>query len=140
MLNGRGYPDTMNPEALANSFDGQSSQPIPTIITAQQGQRILLRISSLSTTSFHTLTVQGIPMQVIGEGSRQRRSFYTTNAVTLGGGQSMEVILDTAGVDGLVGTADDVPAGTYYLYTTNLDHLANREEDYGGMMTEIVIQ
>jgi len=42
----------------------------------------------------------------------------------------MDVILDTAGV----------PAGTYFLYTTNLDHLANEAEDYGGMMTEIRIQ
>jgi len=129
MFNGRGYPDTMNPDALANAFDGQFSQPMPTIITAQQGERILLRLSSLNTTSFHSLTVQGIPMQVIGEGSRQRRSFYTTNTVTLGGGQSMEVLLDTQGV----------APGTYFLYTTNLDHLANKAEDYGGMMTEIII-
>jgi FtsP/CotA-like multicopper oxidase with cupredoxin domain len=130
MLNGRGYPDTMNPEPLSNSFDGRPSQPIPTIITATQGQRILLRLSSLSTVSFHSLTVQGIPMQVIGEGSRMRRSFYTTNTVTLGGGQSMDVLLDTQGV----------APGTYFLYTTNLDHLVNNREDYGGMMTEIVIQ
>jgi hypothetical protein len=140
MLNGRGYPDTMNPATLVNSFDGQPSQPVPTIITATAGERILLRLSSLATVSFHTLTVQGIPMQVVGEGSRLRRSFHATNSITLGGGEAKEVILDTAGLDGLVGTADDVPPGTYYLYTTNLDHLANNAEDYGGMMTEIVIQ
>lgn len=130
MINGRGYPDTVNPAPLANSFDGRLSQPMPTIITAQQGERILLRLSSVSTTSFHTLTAQGIPMQVVGEGARKRNSYYTTNTVTLGGGQAMDVILDTQGV----------APGTYFLYTTNLDHLANRDEDFGGMMTEIVIQ
>jgi hypothetical protein len=47
----------------------------------------------------------------------------------LGGGEAREVILDTTNVE----------PGTYFLYTTNLDHLANHNEDYGGMMTEIVI-
>ena len=39
------------------------------------------------------------------------------------------VILDT-------GT---VAPGTYLLYTTNLNCLSNRNEDFGGMMTEIII-
>lgn len=135
MLNGRGYPDTTNP-ALPISYEHGASAPMPSLITATPGQRILLRVSSLSTTSFHTLTVQGIPMQVVGKGSRKLglandpSQYYTTNAITLGGGQAMDVILDTAGI----------PPGTYFLYTTNLDHLANEAEDYGGMMTEIRIQ
>ena len=33
----------------------------------------------------------------------------------------------------------DVAPGTYFLYTTNLNHLSNDAEDFGGMMTEIVI-
>jgi len=132
MLNGRGYPDTVNPAVLSTTNpNGESfpSQPVNTIITANTGERILLRLSNLSTESFFTLTVQGIPMQVVGEGSRLRRHYYTTNTVTLGGGQAMDVILDTTGV----------PAGTYFLYTTNHDRLANNTEDYGGAMTEIVI-
>jgi FtsP/CotA-like multicopper oxidase with cupredoxin domain len=135
MLNGRGYPDTINPADLTNSFDGRASQKTDTIIAAAQGQRILLRISSLSTTSYHTLTVQGIPMLVVGQGARKlgpqadSSQYYKTNSVTLGGGEAKEVILDTTNVE----------PGTYFLYTTNLDHLANHNEDYGGMMTEIVI-
>jgi len=135
MLNGRGYPDTVNP-ATSLPYDHGASAPMPSLITATPGQRILLRVSSLSTTSFHTLTVQGIPMQVVGKGSRKLglandpSQYYTTNAITLGGGQAMDVILDTAGI----------PPGTYFLYTTNLDHLANEAEDFGGMMTEIRIQ
>jgi len=32
-----------------------------------------------------------------------------------------------------------VAAGTYYLYTTNLNYLSNNQQDFGGMMTEIRI-
>jgi len=148
MINGRGYPDTINtsdPDGMANSFDGNKSQKVDSLITATVGQRILLRISSLVTTNFNTLTVQGIPMQVVGNGARKlgpmndASQYYMTNSISLGGGEAMEVILDTYGPDGLGGTADDIAPGTYFLYATNVDHLANNEEDYGGMMTEIVI-
>ncbi len=56
---------------------------------------------------------------------------YTTNSVTMGGGMSADVILDTAGVD----------PGEYYLYAANLQYLANNDEDepMGGIMTKIVI-
>jgi len=140
MLNGRGYPDTVNTNELANSADDlgytqRNSQKINSLITATQGQRILLRISSLSTTGYYTLTALGIPMQVVGQGSRLLRGpngqdlSYYTNSVTLGGGESKDVILDTT----------NVQPGTYFLYTTNLNHLSNNTEDFGGMMTEIVI-
>ena len=56
-------------------------------------------------------------------------NYYTTNSVTLGGGEAKEIIIDTTGIG----------AGTYFLYTTNLNYLSNDLEDYGGMMTEIVI-
>lgn len=139
MLNGRGYPDTVNPAlTLADALHPHGdSSPMPALITSAPGQRrILLRLSSLSTTSFHTLAVQGIPMQVVGKGSRKlgpandTSQYYTTSSVTLGGGQAMDVILDTNGI----------APGTYFLYTTNLDHLANEAEDFGGMMTEIRVQ
>jgi FtsP/CotA-like multicopper oxidase with cupredoxin domain len=134
MLNGRGYPDTVNPSPIANK-DGKLSQRLPTKIEATQGDRILLRISSLSTTSFHTLTVLGIPMKVVGKDAKLFRGptgidlYYDTNSITLGGGQSADLILDTT----------NVAPGTYFLYVTNMEHLNNDTEEYGGMMTEIVI-
>jgi len=136
MLNGRGYPDTVNPLALpAPAETGKVSQKISSLITATSGQKILLRISSLSTVDFYTLTVLGIPMKVVGKDARILRSSigvnlsYLTNSVTLGGGETYDVILDTTGVT----------PGTYFLYTTDLNNLSNDTEDYGGMMTEIVI-
>ncbi|MFZ5998475.1 MAG: multicopper oxidase domain-containing protein [Nitrospirota bacterium] len=142
MINGRGYPDTINPAHLpppvdpdGNSVNGDKiSQPMSALITATQGQRILLRISSLSTVEFFTVRVLGIPMLVVGKDAKQLKGpsgtmYYTTNSLTLGGGESYDVILDTANVE----------PGTYFLYTTNLNHLSNDNEDFGGMMTEIVI-
>ena len=105
---------------------------------------MLLRFTSLATVDFHTLTIQGIPMKVVGKGAALLRGpdpdgagplvgknlYYDTSSVTLGGGESVEVILDTS----RVGT------GTYFLYATRLHALSNDQEDNGGMMTEIVIR
>jgi hypothetical protein len=55
--------------------------------------------------------------------------YYETGSVTLGGGESVDVIINT----------DGVTPGTYFLYTTNLNYLSNNDEDFGGMMTEIHI-
>jgi len=138
MLNGRGYPDTVNSANIPNEL-GYDAQTLPTKIEAAPGDTILLRFSSLSTTSFHTLATTGIPMKVIGNGSRIYRGAgevagqdisYMTTSVTLGGGEAMDVLLDTTGI----------PEGTYFLYSTNLNHLSNDTEDYGGMMTEIRVQ
>jgi len=131
MLNGRGYPDTVSltPPAPPDENGGRVSQPMNSLITASRGQRILLRISSLSTVEFYTLSSPGIPMLVVGKDAKQLPAYFTTNSLTLGGGESYDVILDTA----------DVARGTYFLYTTNLHNLSNDNEDFGGMMTEIVI-
>ena len=134
LLNGRGYPDTVDPGVLTTTDPLgklQPSQPVSSLITATAGQRILLRISNLSVTQFYTLGTNGIPMEVVGLDARLLRDgagnnlYYKTNSVTLGGGQSADVIL--------------VPpaAGTYFLYTTNLHQLANDAENFGGIMTEI---
>jgi hypothetical protein len=52
---------------------------------------------------------------------------YYANSITLGGGESNDVILD----------ATSVPVGTYYLFSPNLDFLSNDAENFGGMMTEV---
>jgi len=144
MLNGRGYPDTVNPLPISTPTDRncsgapgstcRPSQPVHTLITATAGQRVLLRISSLVTTRFYTLA-STIPMRAVGHNARLLRGpsgrdlSYTTNSVTLGGGEAIDVILETAGL----------ASGTYLLYTTNLNYLSNDGEDFGGMMTEIHI-
>lgn len=147
MINGRGYPDTVDDRTdtfppTAGSMAGPdnpivpTSQPVSSLITATSGEKVLLRISNLAITRFYTLQSLGIPMHVVGKDAKQLRTadgatnlYYDTNSVTVGGGESFDVILDTA----------DVAAGTYYLYTSNLNYLSNDIEAFGGMMTEIVI-
>lgn len=138
LLNGRGYPDTLNTSplpALDESL-GRPSQKMSSLIEARQGQRILLRLSNLNVTRFYTLQSTGIPMQVVGVNAKLLRDaqggsmYYGTQSLTTGGGESYDVILDTAGV----------APGTYFLYTTNLNYLSNNQEDFGGMMTQIVVR
>jgi len=104
-------------------------------VIAQQGQKILLRISGSSTAGYRTLRTLGMPMTVIAKGARLlkapdgKRLYYQTCSVTLGGGQSMDAIIDTT----------DVPPGTYFLYTTNMYYRSDDAEEYSGIMTEIQI-
>jgi len=147
MMNGRGFPDTINPAALPAPVENGNivSQRVSSLVTATRGQKVLLRLSNLNITEVHTLSSPSIPMRVVGIDAKQLRAAdpdgsgpqlgenldYTTNSVTMGGGMSADVILDTSGV----------PAGEYYLYASNLQYLANNDEaaDLGGMMTKIVI-
>lgn len=137
LLNGRSYPDTIDTAVHSTvGPDGvnRASQPISSLITAQRGQRVLLRISNLSVTQFSTLQ-STIPMRVVGIDARILRAddgtnlYYTTNSITIGGGQTVDAILDTG----------NASPGTYFVYTANLHHLANDATNFGGMMTEIRI-
>jgi len=131
MLNGRGYPDTVNTGFILNE-NGYPAQKMNSLITANVGQKILLRISNLSF-DYYALTVLGIPMKVVGKDAKLLRGptgidlSYITNSIELGGGETADVILDTTGL----------ATGAYFLYTTNLNHLSNNTQERGGMMTEI---
>ena len=139
LLNGRGYPDTVN-AGVISTVDPlgavQESQPVTSLVTANPDEKILLRISNLNVTVFNTLATNGPPMLVVGRDARLLRDgaganmYYSTNSLTLGGGQSADVIIDTTGL---------TSGQTFFLYTTNLDRLANDDENFGGMMTEIRI-
>jgi FtsP/CotA-like multicopper oxidase with cupredoxin domain len=142
LLNGRSYPDTVTPGPMATqSSDGSMhySQPLPAIINIPAGKKALLRISDLDVTEYQTLASLGIPMKVIGYNAKLLRDqegnnlYYTTNSITLAGGESLDVILDAS-------NSTLYPSGSvFYLYTPNLDHLANDAENFGGLMTEIHI-
>ena len=151
LLNGRSYPDTINSDPLSTqASDGTPhySQPLSTVINIPSGGRALLRFSDLNVTEFHTLASLGIKMHVVGLNARLLRDQdgtnldYYTNSITLGGGETIDVILDACTAkrngDGSCPTGQGVTAGTkYYLYTPQLDHLSNDAENFGGMMTEV---
>jgi FtsP/CotA-like multicopper oxidase with cupredoxin domain len=153
LLNGRSYPDTSatDPSAPATSYtpiaqstpssDGTQhfSQPLTTIVNIPWGGKALLRISDLDVTEFQTLASLGIPMRVVGFNARLLRDqagnnmAYNTNSITLGGGESIDVILDATD------KTKFSKGQTFYLYTPNLDHLSNDAENFGGLMTEVHI-
>jgi FtsP/CotA-like multicopper oxidase with cupredoxin domain len=151
LLNGRSYPDTVTPGPLATqSSDGRVhySQPLPSIINIPAGGKALLRISDLDVQEYQTLASLGIPMKEVGFNAKLLRDqagnnmeFYT-NSITLGGGESLDVLLDASDAGcGVAGCAATLyPAGsTFYLYTPMLDHLSNDQENFGGLMTEVHI-
>jgi FtsP/CotA-like multicopper oxidase with cupredoxin domain len=138
LLNGRGYPDTVTPGPQATqSSDGvmHYSQPLPAIINIPAGGKALLRIANLSVSEYHTLQSLGVPMKVVGWNAKLLRdqegnnTEYYTNSITLGGGESLDAILD----------ASNTPPGKYFLYSPNLDHLSNDAENFGGLMTEVTV-
>jgi hypothetical protein len=53
MINGRGYPDTINPGQILN-VNNYNAQYQPTTISVTKGDIILLRINNLNVTSFET--------------------------------------------------------------------------------------
>ncbi len=137
LLNGRSYPDTINSAPLSTqASDGTPhfSQPLNSVINIPANGKALLRFSDLNVTEFHTLASVGIKMHVIGLNARLLRDQdgnnmdYYTNSITLGGGETIDVILDATGKS---------PGQKFYLYTPQLDHLSNDAENFGGMMTEV---
>jgi hypothetical protein len=104
-----------------------------TVITC--GQKAALRIADLDVQEYQTLSSVGIPMLLVGFNAKILRDqagnnlYIKTNSITLGGGESLDVILDSTGI----------APGTYFLYTPQLDHLSNDAENFGGLMTEVVV-
>jgi Multicopper oxidase len=150
LLNGRSYPDTVysgsattptNAPIATQTADGANhfSQPLAANINIPAGGKALVRLSDLDVTEYQTLASLGIPMHVIGYNAKLLRdqegnnTDYFTNSVTLGGGESLDLILDASD------TSKYHSGQTFYLYTPNLDHLANDAENFGGLMTEVHI-
>jgi hypothetical protein len=142
LLNGRSYPDTVAAGPMATqSSDSRVhySQPLPTIINIPLGGKAALRLVNLSVSEYHTLGTLGVPMKVIGWNAKLLRdqsgnnTEYYANSITLGGGESADVILDAS-------NTTLFPAGSvFYVYSPNLDHLSNDAENFGGEMTEVHI-
>jgi FtsP/CotA-like multicopper oxidase with cupredoxin domain len=147
-LTGTGNPDPNSRAIGTEDTDGRTrfSQPLSSLITLIQGERALLRLSDLDVTEYQTLASLGIPMQLVGFQAKLLRDQagnnlpIVSNSVTLGGGESVDVILDSC----LVRAADmscttPLAPGIYFLYTPNLDHLSNDAENFGGLMTEVQV-
>jgi len=154
LLNGRSYPDTVAPGPQATiTSDGSMhySQPLPSIVNIPAGGKASLRLVNLSVAEYFTLQSLGVPMHEVGFNAKLLRDqdgnnteFYT-NSITLGGGESLDVILDASddGCSAYLGTGCAAklypPGSTFYLYEPDLFRLSNDAENFGGMMTEVHI-
>ena len=132
-FNGRSYPDT-----LAGPGDPMSPaagrlryQPISSLVTANEGERVLLRLANLGY-QYHALTVDGIDLLVVGKDASllRGRDFSAqsrvTNTVEIGPGESRDVIFTAPA------------AGTYLLYDRDYASMANAGgPGLGGHLTEI---
>jgi FtsP/CotA-like multicopper oxidase with cupredoxin domain len=152
MINGRGYPDTIlgdlemgppvddadgkvtgNPGEVLNN--GDVAQDMGSLVTVNQGEKLLLRLSNVSVDRFFTIRAQGLRMQIVGTGARLMRGVDGKNvyqdvaAFNFGGGEVKDVLIDTT----------DVAPGTYFLYASELHQMSNWTELDGGMITEIVV-
>jgi hypothetical protein len=164
-----GVPDgTTNPDAGSSGAYGTNAiftqgsdaaqrpeQPISTLVVLSQtgapdgGPQIAaLRMVNLSVEQYHTFASLSMPLHVIGWNAKMLRDQagnnmdYYTNSITIGGGESMDMLLDSCAVRGPAPTykcSSPVPVGTYFLYEPNLDHLSNDAENFGGLMTEVVV-
>jgi FtsP/CotA-like multicopper oxidase with cupredoxin domain len=146
LLNGRAYPDTLAPNGAGRDptgdllptagFERLQYQPISSLVTANGGDRVLLRFVNLGYTQA-AMTLDGIPMTIVGKDATLLRGrdgtdlSYQTNTVYIGPGESVEGIFEAPRV-----TAPT----TYLLYNRKLSYLANPAlTGLGGQMTEIRI-
>jgi hypothetical protein len=153
LFNGRAFPDTIEPSipnfdpspvaygaggVLGNPQDlGDLErlryQPRTALMEAVEDETVLIRVAHLGSVR-HTITLDGIPMHVIGSDAAQLKgpggedTSYVTNSVGLGPGESRDVLFTAP------------KAGTYLLYDRNFMNLSNSEgSGYGGMLTHLVV-
>ena len=135
LMNGRAYPDTVMPngDPLSTVAGRLQYQPISSLITANVGEKVLLRVSNLGYQS-HTLTADNIDMVVVAkDGSLLRgrggtANYLTTTSVDVGPGESRDVIFQAPS------------PGEYLLYDRRYSYLNNGGgAGYGGIMTRIKV-
>jgi len=135
LLNGRGFPDTTQPNGDPNSTAAGrlQYQPISSLVTCNAGDRVLLRFSNLGYQN-HAMTVDNIDLQIVAKdasllkGRDGTTNYISTNTVDVGPGNSRDVIFQAPG------------PGEYLLYDRNYSYLENGGgPGYGGMMTKILV-
>jgi FtsP/CotA-like multicopper oxidase with cupredoxin domain len=132
-MNGRAYPDTLVPNGnpTSNAAGRLQYQPNSSLITANEGDRVLLRMANLGYQN-HSLTADGITLTTVAKdatllvGRDNSKHYLTGNSVQIGPGESRDVLFTAPG------------PGTYLLYDRDYGYLTNGGAGgYGGQMTEI---
>lgn len=142
LMNGRAYPDTLEPntdpmsagpDPMSPSGRSLRYNPISSLVRCNSGDRVLLRVANLGY-QHHALTLGGIPMRVVAKDASPLVTSsvdlsYETNTVEVGPGESRDVLFTAPNV----GTVT-----TFRLYDRNYAYLSNAGgQGYGGQMTEV---
>jgi FtsP/CotA-like multicopper oxidase with cupredoxin domain len=165
-LNGRAYPQTILPNDIGMDAGGlpvsyghspdqdsglttvntttgdvERSQPNSSLIQANPGERILLRLANLGYTN-DSMELPGIPMHVIGQDASllTRGTDYVTDTLYFGPGEARDVILTAPAYDSSLPSASD-GRGNYNVYQfKNRDFRKLSNNGYpgkGGQQTEV---
>ena len=130
-LNGRCYPQTILPNDHHGEPSGittpnanyggapDRSQPNSSLIQANPGERVLLRLADLGYQQ-HAMQLPGIPMHVIGQDASLLRdrgtdTSYWTNTLYLGPGEARDVLFDAPEYNALR-PSDSDSVGAYNVY------------------------
>jgi len=146
-MNGRTYPDTLKPngDPLTTTAGRLQYQPISSLVTANAGERVLLRLSSLGYES-HTMTVDAFPLTVVAKDAVLLRNgavtnYLTTNSVEVAPGESRDVIFTAPAYDANLPGGTDPRYGPYNRYDFYDRGYRNASNGggagFGGMATEI---
>ena len=146
IINGRSYPDTVkgnNDPSLA--IDGRVRQPVSSLMQANPGEHILLRMANLGYEQ-HTMQMMGIPLHVVGHDAVLLRSAtgidlsYMTHNIFLGAGEARDAIFTAPAFDsGAVAGADGGNRYNVYLFRNRNFFKTNNNgaPGLGGMVTEV---
>jgi FtsP/CotA-like multicopper oxidase with cupredoxin domain len=139
-INARSYPDTV----LPNNDPALPAQPLSSLIQANPGDRVLLRLANLGYEQ-HSMQLPGIRMKVVGEDAALLRNgatdlSYMTNTVYIGSGEARDVLF-TAPAFSASAPAFTDSVGTYNLYlfkNRSAQKLTNGgAPGLGGMVTQV---
>jgi hypothetical protein len=115
-------------------------QPLSSLINCNAGESVLLRFSNLGFKE-PAMTMAGITMRVVGRDAtpmtgryNNSDTSYETNTISVGPGESFDVIFDAPAFAG--GTAEHPDYDTYLLYNRDYTRDDNASA-YGGQTTEV---
>ncbi len=158
LLNGRVYPDTIAPNGSIDPFnpvydangdmipipgyEHLKYQPISSLVTCNGGEKVLLRFANLGFKE-GAMTLPGIQMRVVGRDATILRGrdgtdiSYETDTISVGAGESFDVIFTAPAFSGGSGTSGQ-GFDKYMLYNrafTRSNNLAGG--GFGGQATEV---
>jgi FtsP/CotA-like multicopper oxidase with cupredoxin domain len=136
LINGRSYPDTLLPngDPMRPAADPRMQyQPVSSLVTANAGDEVLLRFANLGYQE-RTLSAPGLKLRVVGRDATLLRGrdgtnlSFRTSTVTLGPGESTDVIFTAPAVSGVT---------KYMLCARDFGARSTVAGGYGGQTTEI---